>query len=95
MFEEAIHEVCQENDSICYISFTSNDVSYNKHVLSLDRNDLAQSATNRNPVVCMEVIDEEEEIDIESIDLIDDEKSDELILEDEPKLAHLAVVGEV
>jgi len=49
MPNEAINEVCQENEDIGSVSFTSN-VSDNEHEFSLNRNDLSQSTSTGNPI---------------------------------------------
>ena len=68
-------EVCQENEDVGSVSFTSN-TSDNEHAFSLNRNDLGQSITTGNPMMPMEVIDDEdEESDDASIDVTDDEEN--------------------
>jgi len=52
MLKESINELCQENEDIDSISFTSN-VSDNEHEFSLDRNDLTQSTINENSIMSM------------------------------------------
>ncbi|KAG5032225.1 hypothetical protein JHK85_016207 [Glycine max] len=69
-------EVCQENDDIGSIPFTSN-VLHNDQGLSWDRNDLARSIVDGKPVIPSEVVDrKEEESDDEIIDLAKDEEND-------------------
>jgi len=50
--------------------------SDNEHEFSFDRNDLAQTTTNGNPMMPMKVIDDDDEgSDDASIDLRDDEEN--------------------
>ncbi|KAK7373662.1 hypothetical protein VNO80_07077 [Phaseolus coccineus] len=77
MPEESINEVCQENEDIDSVSFTSK-TSNNEHEFSLNINDLGQSTTSGNPMMSMEVIDDNdnnEESDGASIDVTDDEEN--------------------
>ena len=59
MLEEDTNEACQENEDIGSILFIFN-VSDNEHGFSLDKNDLTQTTNNGNPIMSMEVIDEDD-----------------------------------
>jgi len=58
--EEDANKVCQENEDIDLISFIFN-TSDNKHEFSLDINDLTQTTTSGNPMMSLEVIDEDDD----------------------------------
>jgi len=59
VLEEDTNEACQENEDIGSILFIFN-VSDNEHGFSLDKNDLTQTTNNGNPIMSMEVIDEDD-----------------------------------
>ena len=83
MPKENINKACQENKDIGSISFTFNE-SDNEHGFSMDRNDLAQTITNGNSMMSMEVIDDDDDegSDDASIDLTHDEENN-IINEDD------------
>jgi len=85
MPKKAINEVCQENEDIDSVSFTSS-ASNNEHKFSLNRNDLGKSITNKNSMMLMEIIDDdddEEESDGASIDVTDDDEENNINDEDD------------
>jgi len=67
--------VCQENEDIDSISFTSN-VSNNEHDFFLDKNDLAQTTINENPMTHMKFIVDTND---EENNIIDEDGNDEII----------------
>ncbi|KAJ1419598.1 hypothetical protein SESBI_14925 [Sesbania bispinosa] len=74
--EEPTNEACQENEEVGLIPFSSaHDID---QVLSLSRNDLANSTANGSPVVPTEVVDNEEESDQKITDSTEDEENNEI-----------------
>ncbi|XP_061358748.1 uncharacterized protein LOC133302941 [Gastrolobium bilobum] len=72
---EVNNEPCQENDEIGLVHELCNEPD-DEQAISLDRNDLEQPTVDGSPMVHVENVDNEEESDYETLNLIEDEESD-------------------